>query len=85
MTYDIDKIAFESKEPTHGYTVKASYLKGEQKSDALVEIMKDGNVVRYFLFPAYKVWNIAAHFEDIVQSEIGNNMDGYEEAAATGI
>jgi len=80
---EVEKIAFESKEPDRGYTVKASYL-ASPKGDALVEIFKDGEPLRWFLFPSYKVWNIAAHFSDIVDSEIAGDKVGYDMAAWTG-
>lgn len=81
--YKIEKVAFESKESDRGYTVKCSYLI-EPSSEALVEIFKDGQIVRKFLFPAYKIWNIAAHFSDIVDGEVENNSSGYQMAASTG-
>jgi hypothetical protein len=81
---EIESLAFESKEPDRGYTAKASYLK-EPKGDALVEIFKDGVPVRSFLFPAYKIWNIAAHFSDIVDGELEQSAHGYEMAAWDGI
>lgn len=81
---EIESLAFESKAPDRGYTVKASYLK-EPKGDALIEIFKDGAPLRSFLFPAYKVWNIAAHFSDIVDGEIEQSAHGYEMAAWNGI
>lgn len=37
------------------------------------------------MFPAYKVWNIAAHFKDIVDGEIEQSTRGYEAAAWNGI
>ena len=58
-----------------GFNLKAWYLK--DSSDALVEIKKDGKDFRKFLFPAYKIYNIAAHFTDIVDSELENNFEGY--------
>ena len=79
----VEKLAFESKQPDRGFTVKASYLL-EPKGDALIEIFKDGELLRWFLFPAYKVWNIAAHFSDIVDSELAGNKQGYDAAAWTG-
>lgn len=79
----IDKIAYESKEPDRGFTVKATYLL-EPKGDALIEVFRDGQPLRWFLFPAYKVWNIAAHFSDIVDSEIAGDKVGYDMAAWTG-
>ena len=81
---EIEKIAYE----THldrGYQARASYLKKPNNGDALIEILKDGTILRSFLFPAYKIWNIAAHFNEIVDSEIANNLDGYEVVASTGL
>lgn len=85
MDYQIDKIAFESREADRGYTLKASYLKEPNNGDALIEIFKDGEPLRRFLFPAYKIWNIAAHFHDIVDGELQNSAHGYEMAAWNGI
>jgi hypothetical protein len=83
---EIESIAFQGPpEPDRGYTVKASYLKEPHKGDALVEIFKDNQLIRKFIFPAYKIWNIAAHFKDIVDSEIEKTTAGYEMAAWNGI
>lgn len=84
-TYEIEKIAFESKEADRAYTVKASYLKQPNNGDALIEIFKDGELLREFLFPAYKIWNIAAHFSDIVDGELEESARGYQMAACNGI
>jgi hypothetical protein len=83
MQITIEKLAYESKAPDRGFTVKAHYLT-EPRGDALVEIFKDGEPYRRFLYPAYKVWNIAAHFSDIVDGEIDGNMSGYDLAGWTG-
>ena len=84
MELKIDKVAFDSIEkPDRGFTVKASYLI-EPKGDALVEIFKDGKPCQRFLYPAYKIWNIAAHFADIVTSEIDGDFQGYDAAGWTG-
>lgn len=80
----IDKTAFESKEPNRGFTLKASYLKEPHRADALVEVRKDGGLLREFLFPAYKIWNLAAHFDDIIDGELEGNNSGYQAAAWTG-
>lgn len=85
MTYEIESVAFESKEPDRGYTCKASYLKDPPNRDALIQVFKDGALLREFIFPAYKVWNIAAHWKDIVDGEVAKNAEGYEMAASTGI
>ena len=83
----VDSIAFEGPRsgPDRGYTVRASYLKDPHKGDALVEILKDGQPHRSFTFPAYKVWNIAAHFHNIVDGEIEKSASGYAMAASDGL
>lgn len=81
----VEKIAFESKQPDRGYTIKASYLEKPNDGDALIEIFKDAQPLRCFTFPAYKIWNLAAHFHDIVDGEIAGNDSGYRMAAWDGI
>ena len=73
--------------PDRGFTVRASYLKDvpESKGDALIEIFRDGQPLRAFLFPAYKIYNIAAHFRDIVDGELEGDESGYQMAAWDGI
>ena len=84
-TIEIDKQAFSSeKEPDRGFTVKAFYLKAPNNGDALIEVFRDGNPYRRFLYPAYKIWNIQAHFSDIVNGEIEGNFSGYDMAGWTG-
>ena len=85
MEYEVEKVAIESSEPDRGYTFKISYLKKPNNGDALVEIFKDSELLRKFLFPAYKIWNIPAHFSDIVDGELENDGRGYEAAASTGL
>ena len=83
----VDSLAFEGPKSGHyrGYTVRASHLKYPHKGDALVEIFKDGNLHRSFLFPSYKIWNIAAHFHDIVDGEIEKSASGYAMDASDGL
>lgn len=69
-----DKLAFTVED--RGYRIEAWYL-SEPKGEASVEITKDGAVVKSFLWPAYKIWNISAHAEDIV--------DGLEQGASDGL
>jgi hypothetical protein len=77
--YEIESVVFQGpNEPDRGYTAKASYLKKPHHLNALVEIFKDGQPVRKFLFPAYKIWNVVAHFKDIVDSESAQTTVGYE-------
>jgi hypothetical protein len=72
-----------------GYNVKAWYLEDieESKGDALIEVRYNGELIREFLFPSYKIWNIAAHFGDIVDGELSKDdaSRGYRIAASTGL
>ena len=44
----------------------------EAPTKDLIEITKDDEIIKEFLFPAYKIWNIAAHADDIVNDlEVG--------------
>jgi hypothetical protein len=83
VEHEVESVAFERKTDYRGYSVKAFYLKDSQ--DALVEITKGGKSHRSFLFPAYKIWNIAAHFEDIVDGEEAGHDGGYRMASWNGI
>lgn len=81
----IEKVAYDTADkPDRGYSVRASYLKEPHKGDALIEVSRDGVVIRRFLFPAYKIYNIVAHFSDIVDGELENSGHGYGMAASTG-
>lgn len=67
-----------------GFRVKAWYLE-DDSGDALVKITKDNKPYREFKWPAYKIFNIAAHFEDIVNGELGKTNDklsGYKIAGS---
>ena len=35
-------------------------------------------------YPAYKIYNLSAHFSEIVDSEINNDTRGYEIAGSMG-
>ena len=78
----IDKIAFEGE--MRGYHFKAMYLI-DPKGDALVQIMKNGKMIKEFLFPAYKIWNIAAHAYDIIDGLEQGNDSGFFIAGSNGI
>ena len=79
---EIDKIAFD--EEYQGYRFKATYLK-KPKGEALIEITKEGDVVKEFLFPSYKIWNIAAHASDIVLGLEQDSEEGLQVAGSTGL
>lgn len=86
MEITIEKLAFESKPDSlpHNYKIRAMYLT-EPKADALIEIFKGETLVRQFLFPAYKIWNIAAHAHDIIDGLEKGNDSGLRMAAWNGI
>lgn len=69
------------------FNVKAWHLKNteESKGAALIEVRYKDNLIRSFLFPSYKIWNISAHFHDIVDGELSKDDKerGYRIAAST--
>ncbi len=68
----IDTVAYDTKDhPDRGYWARASYLKAPDEQKAQIEIFQhDGQLVRSFLYPAYRIYNIAAHFSEIVDDII---------------
>lgn len=58
------KQIFETK-TDRGFIFKAWEL--QNSTDALIEVERDGKIIRSFTFPAYKVWNIPAHAHDIIE------------------
>ena len=77
----IEKVVFENEK--RGYKIKATYL-SEPKGEALIEISKGDKIIREFLFPAYKVWNIAAHSDDIINGLEQESDNGLRIAGSTG-
>lgn len=78
----IEKVAFEGD--LRGYHFKATYLI-EPKGEALIQISKDDKMIREFLFPAYKIWNISAHADDIIDGLEKENDSGLLIAGSNGI
>ena len=78
----IDKVAFEGD--VRGYHLKVTYFK-EPKGEALVQIIKGNKMVKEFLFPAYKVFNIAAHADDIIDGLEQESDSGLFIAGSTGL
>ena len=70
-----------------GFNVKAWYLENtnDSKGDAIVELRYNDKIIREIIFPAYKIYNIAAHFSDVVDGEINNSDRGYAIAASDGL
>lgn len=82
---DGEQPVFRRKEDLDGYNIEAWYLNQPNNGNALIYIFKDGKVLREFLFPAYKIYNLQAHFEDILEGEKHNSANGYEAAVWNGI
>jgi len=86
MDREKEKEKPEFNKNDRGFNVKAWYLVDteDSKGDALIEVRKNGKLLRQFIFPAYKIWNIAAHFQDIVDGELTkeHKMAGYNIAAS---
>jgi len=72
-----DKVAFDHVH--RGVRFVATYL-SQPAGEALIEISKDGEPLKSVLWPAYKIWNIAAHADDIV----ADLEAGLGDAGATG-
>ena len=53
-----------------GFRVKAFYGKGKDETHALIEIRKKGRFYKRGRILAYKVYNIAAHWSDIIDKEL---------------
>lgn len=81
----VDRLAFEGpKTPNRGYTMRVSHLKPPDSLNALVEVFKNGQLVRRLLWPAYKIYNLQAHFDDIVDGELDGSTSGYKMAGWDG-
>jgi len=78
----IEKVAFEGEK--RGYHFKATYLE-EPKGESLIEISKAGEMIREFLFPSYKIWNISAHADDIIDGLEEQNDSGLLMAGSDGL
>lgn len=64
------KIAF--KEKHKNFSVIAYYLEDENPN-ALIVVKKDNKIYKKFEYPAYRIWNIAAHFSEMVENELYEN------------
>ncbi len=71
-------------EPDRGFVFRTWDLP-DSKGEALIEIERDVKIIRSFNFPGYKIWNIYAHSDDIIQSELEKDVDGYLIAGSDGL
>ena len=74
-----EKIAFELED--RRFKIRAIWGDG---GESLIEITKDGQPYKKFTYPSYKIFNLAAHFSDIVDSELAKDDEGYRIAGASG-
>lgn len=77
-----EKLAFTRNEDYKGFNIKAYW--GDE-SDARIEIIKDNKIYKEFTYPSYKIFNLQAHFEDIVDGELQNSDVGYKIAGSDGL
>ncbi len=69
--HEIAVLAYDTKEsPYKGFHVRASYLKAPKDRDAFIEIFRDGTLWRSYYYPAYRIYNIGAHFSDMVDEQL---------------
>ena len=80
MNLTNEKLAFEKE--YKGFKIKAFW--GDEP-DAYIEITKEGKEYRIFSYPGYKIFNLAAHFEDIIEGELKNSDIGYKIAGSDGL
>lgn len=64
-----EKLAF--KQEYKGFEVKAFWGDGP---DARIEITKDGKEYSTYQYPAYRIFNIQAHFTDMVDNELNKQV-----------
>ena len=72
---DKGKLIYETK-PDRGFIFRCWDLPNS-KGDAIIQVERDEKIIKEFIFPAYKVWNIPAHADDIIRNELTKNIDGY--------
>ena len=46
-------------------------------ADGRVVVSKDGETIKEFEYPAYKIFNIAAHWHDIIDGELEDHGDSW--------
>ena len=82
MSANTDVIFDTNKEPYRGWWVRATEA---DEGDALIEVFREQEPVRSFRYPAYRVWNIVAHFREIVDGELEDSAAGYDAAHSNGL
>lgn len=67
ITPPVSAVAFDETivQARFTYRFRATYL-DEPKGESLIEIWRDGEPVKEFRWPSYKIWNILAHAGEII-------------------
>jgi hypothetical protein len=63
-----DKEAFKVEH--RGFIATAFYDDDPKAQDANIVVTRDGALFKEFKYPAYRIWNIAAHWPDMVDAEL---------------
>ena len=67
--HEVEKLAYDTSErPYRGCHLRASYLKAPHEQNALIEFFHDGKCVKRFTYPAYRIYNLTAHFDEMADS-----------------
>jgi hypothetical protein len=78
--HEVALVPFDTKDtPYRGFHVRASYLKPPKDRDAWIEIFRDGQPWRSYYYPAYRIYNIAAHFSDMVDGQLEDEEEANRE------
>ena len=80
MAHQDEKLAF--KVEYKGFVAEGYWGAG---ADGRVVVTRDGQLFKEFAYPAYKIFNIAAHWQDIVEGELQNSDEGYHAAGWDGL
>ena len=84
--HEIESVAYDTSEkPYRGFTVRASYLKAPRQQDALIEMFRDGKRWNCFYYPAYRIYNIVAHFNESVDAKLEEEAENPSAHVAAGV
>ncbi len=73
-SHEVAGVAYDTKDsPYQGFHVRASYLKAPNDRDAWIEIFRDGEPWRSYYYPAYRIYNVAAHFSDMIDEVLDDD------------
>ena len=65
-------VAFEKLQS--GFVIKAIT---DATQDATIEISMDGELVRSFKYPAYRIWNVEAHSQEVIEELLAELAEGH--------